>query len=301
MTLGLLRGVIAAIPTPLLPNGEPDCAKLVGRAQFQLENGCDGLNLLGTTGEATSFSVAQRIKVMEAVGNAGLPLERFMVGTGAAATADAVELTAVAGRIGFSGALLLPPFYYKGITDDGIAHYIERVLTGAGSHAIPLYLYNFPALSGVLYSVAAVRLLVERFGSRIAGLKDSSGDLAYAEAIVALAPHLAVFPSNEAVLIRARQGDFAGCISATANLNARFCAAAFHDGDSAALDIASSIRALFAELPLVPGIKAVLARITGDDAWQSLAPPLTELTANENATLWQRFDLLPEPTLAWEQ
>jgi 4-hydroxy-tetrahydrodipicolinate synthase len=294
-----LRGVIAAIPTPLLSNGEPDCAKLVDRARHQLENGCDGLNLLGTTGEATSFSTAHRLRVMEGVAEAGLPLGRFMVGTGAAATADAKVLTAAAAQLGFAGALLLPPFYYKGITDDGIARYIEAVANATGAEEIPLYLYNFPALSGVLYTISSVSLLLDRFGSKIAGLKDSSGDMDYAAAVAALSAQLDVFPSNEAVLLRARAGEFAGCISATANLNAPLCAAAFHDGNQAALELASKVRALFADLPLVPGIKAVMARITGDDSWVLLAPPLTQLTAADAATLWQRFDALPDTVRSW--
>lgn len=288
-----LRGVIAAIATPVTTAGEPDCARLIARAGHLLSNGCDGLNLLGTTGEATSFSLGERLGVMQAVAKAGLPLDRFMVGTGAASATDAAELTLAAAEFGFAGALVLPPFYYKGITDDGIARYIDHVLSATATRPVPLYLYNFPALSGVQYSVSAVSLLLSRFGSKIAGLKDSSGDMAYAGQIVQLSPHLRVFPSNEAVLLRARAGEFAGCISATANLNAPHCAAAYQLGDEAALTRASAVRALFTGLPLVPGIKAVLARITGDAAWADLAAPLTPPTKEESETLWARFDALP--------
>ena len=291
-----LHGVIAAIATPVTPAGKPDCARLISRAGYLLSNGCDGLNLLGTTGEATSFSLAERVGAMEAVAKAALPLDRFMVGTGAASASDAAELTGAAAQFGFAGALLLPPFYYKGISDDGIALYVERVLNGPGSRAIPLYLYNFPALSGVQYSVAGISLLLARFGSRIAGLKDSSGDLAYAAQIVQLSASLRVFPSNEAVLLRARAGEFAGCISATANLNARHCAAAYHGGDERALERASAARAMFTGLPLVASIKAVLARITNEVAWADLVPPLTRPTREEADTLWARFAQMPADT-----
>jgi 4-hydroxy-tetrahydrodipicolinate synthase len=291
-----LHGVIAAIATPVTSPGKPDCARLISRAGYLLSNGCDGLNLLGTTGEATSFSLAERVGVMEAVARAGLPLDRFMVGTGAASASDAAELTRTAAQFGFAGALLLPPFYYKGISNDGIALYVERVLNGLGSRTIPLYLYNFPALSGVQYSVAGVSLLLARFGSRIAGLKDSSGDLAYAAQIVQLSARLRVFPSNEAVLLRARAGEFAGCISATANLNARHCAAAYHAGDERALERASAARAMFTGLPLVASIKAVLARITKEGDWADLVPPLTRPTKEEADTLWARFAQMPADT-----
>jgi 4-hydroxy-tetrahydrodipicolinate synthase len=290
-----LHGVIAAIATPVTSAGKPDCARLISRARHLLSTGCDGLNLLGTTGEATSFSLIERVGVMEAVAKAGLPLGRFMVGTGAAATSDAAELTRAAARFGFAGALLLPPFYYKNISEDGVSRYVDRVLS-AGAQGIPLYLYNFPALSGVQYSVATVSLLLSRFGTRIAGLKDSSGDLAYAAQIVQLSANLRVFPSNEAVLLRARAGEFAGCISATANLNAPHCAAAYHEGNEAALARASAARAVFTGLPLVPSIKAVLARITGEEDWADPMPPLTRPTREDLETLWTRFANMPADT-----
>jgi len=291
-----LRGVIAAIATPVTSAGKPDCARLISRAGHLLSNGCDGLNLLGTTGEATSFSLVERLSLMEAVSKAGLPLDRFMVGTGAASTSDAAELTRAAAQFGFAGALLLPPFYYKGISDDGVSRYVERVLNTMGSQVIPLYLYNFPALSGVQYSVATVSLLLSRFGTRIAGLKDSSGDLSYAAQIVELSANLSVFPSSESVLLRARAGEFAGCISATANLNAPLCAAAYHGGDEAALERASAARAVFTGLPLVPSIKAVLARVTGEVEWAEPMPPLTRPTQEDLATLWARFAKMPADT-----
>src|SRR5438094_9791667 len=119
-----LRGVIAAIATAVDAQGEPDCARSVKLARFLLDTGCDGLNVLGTTGEATSFSLEQRKSVMTTYKSAGLPLDRLMVGTGAAATADAVALTLHAAELGLAGALILPPFYYKGVPDDGLAAYI---------------------------------------------------------------------------------------------------------------------------------------------------------------------------------
>jgi 4-hydroxy-tetrahydrodipicolinate synthase len=269
-----LRGVIAAIPTPVDPAGSPDHERYLRLARFLLDNGCDGLNVLGTTGEATSFSVEQRMGVMSAIAKAGLPLKRMMVGTGAAAVADAVRLTSHAAELGFAGALVLPPFYYKGVSADGVARYLEAVIGATARSVIPIYLYHFPALSGVPYDLDLVRRLLEAFGDRIVGLKDSSGDLAYARAAAALAPGFRVFPSNEATLLDAKAGTFAGCISATANLNADLCAKVFHEGDKAALVAAVAIRGVFDGLPLVPGVKAVLAHIHGDAKLAEVMPPL---------------------------
>src|SRR5438876_5233619 len=176
-----LRGVIAAVATPINEDGSPDIARATKLARYLLDNGCDGLNVLGTTGEATSFSVAQRMTVMTAYHAAGLPLERMMVGTGAAALDDAIALTRHAAGLGFGGALVLPPFYYKGVPDDGLAACIEAITKATAPTPIPIYLYHFPAQSGLLWHVALIRRLkAAPFGGRIAGLKDSSGDLPYA-------------------------------------------------------------------------------------------------------------------------
>lgn len=274
MTNQRLRGVIAAIATPITDKGEPDAARFRRLASHLLDNGCDGLNVLGTTGEATSFALSQRLGLMRQVASSGLPLGRMLVGTGAAAMQDAIDLTKEAAELGFAGALVLPPFYYKGVPEDGVLRYIERIAEETAAASVPIYLYNFPAQSGVAYTVDLVRRLVENFGSRIAGLKDSSGDLVYARAVAAISPELDVFPSTEAVLAEARQGAFAGCISATANLNAALCARAYHQADDDALDAAKKIRALFDGKPLVPGVKAVLARSHDDPGMAAVLPPL---------------------------
>ena len=254
-----LHGVIAAIATAIDGNGEPDCARSVALARFLLANGCDGLNVLGTTGEATSFSLEQRRRVMSAYAASGLPLDRMMVGTGAAALADAVALTRHAAELGFAGALVLPPFYYKGVHDDGLVAYIEAIATATATAArpIPIYLYHFPAQSGLPWHVALVRRLLDAFGERIVGLKDSSGDMDFARAAASILPRFKVFPSTEAALPQARSGPFAGCISATANLNADLCARAYRSGDAAALAEAVAIRKLFDGKPLVAGVKAL--------------------------------------------
>src|SRR5512145_594458 len=183
-----LRGVIAAIATAVDEAGEPDCARSTALARFLLANGCDALNVLGTTGEATSFSLEQRKRVMTAYHDAGLPPERLMVGTGAAAVADAVALTRHAADLGFAGALLLPPFYYKGVPDDGLVAYVDAIVQATASCPVPLYLYHFPQQSGLHWHVALVRRLLDTFGQRIVGLKDSSGDMGYARAAAAISP-----------------------------------------------------------------------------------------------------------------
>lgn len=274
-----LVGVIAAIVTPVNATGEPDFDKFRIWAEYLLDNGCDGLNVLGTTGEATSFSSAQRLELMTRIRGAGLPMDRLMVGTGAASVHDAALLTKAAADLGFAGALVLPPFYYKGVPDGGIVRYFDRIVEATSHRPVPLYLYNFPALSGIKYEPALVETLARKFGPRIRGLKDSSGDMEYARAIAKLPYGIDVFPSNESALDDARAGTFAGCISATANVNASYCQRAFHDGDADALQKARAVRLLFNGSHLVPSIKAVVSDILGDMQFADVLPPFEKLSA----------------------
>src|SRR5919198_1684189 len=180
MTKASLSGVIAAIATAVDEQAVPDARRSVELARYLLDNGCDGLNVLGTTGEATSFSLAQRKAVMSAYAQARLPMERLMVGTGAAALGDALALTRHAAELGFAGALVLPPFYYKGVPDDGLFDFIAALVAGTADQPIPIYLYHFPANSGIAWPVALIKRLCDAFGNRIVGLKDSSGNMTYA-------------------------------------------------------------------------------------------------------------------------
>jgi 4-hydroxy-tetrahydrodipicolinate synthase len=285
-----LSGVIAAVATPITEDGSPDLARAVKLARYLLDNGCDGLNVLGTTGEATSFSLDERKSVMDAYKANGLPLERLMVGTGAAAVADAVALTRHAAALDFAGALVLPPFYYKGVPDDGLFAYIETLVKATAQQPIPIYLYHFPAMSGLPWHVALIKRLLEAFPGRIVGLKDSSGDMAYARSAAAISKDFAVFPSTEAALIEARGGAFAGCISATANLNPDLCARAWAQGDMAALDAAVAIRKLFDGKALVSGVKALLGHIHGDPALARVKPPLAAFSAADRAVVFAGYD-----------
>lgn len=283
-----LRGVIAAAVTALHDDLSIDHARLIGHCRWLLgDGGCDGVNLLGTTGEATSFSVEQRLAAMTAVAGAGLPLDRMMVGTGAAALADAVRLTAAARDLGFAGALLLPPFYYKGIDAESLTAYVEAVIARTGD--APLYLYHIPQNTGVPYPVEAVATLRERHPEIVVGLKDSAGDLAYARELAGRLPGFAVFPSAEGSLAEARQSGFAGCISATTNVNGALARLGWRKPDTdegrRAIAEAVAIRETLARFPLVAAVKWAVADMTGDPAFTRPHPPLRRLTRTEETAL----------------
>jgi 4-hydroxy-tetrahydrodipicolinate synthase len=284
LTVDSLRGIIAAIPTPFSVDGEPDTQRLIRFARYLLDNGCDGLNICGTTGEATSMSVAQRKSIMAAAA-VSLPRERLMVGTGAASLADTVDLTGHACELGFAGALVLPPFYYKNVSDDGLLAYFETLAQRTAKSPIPLYLYHFPALSCVPFHPAIVSRLRERLGPRLRGLKDSSGDAAYARQLASQEADFDVFPSTEAMLPEARTGTFAGCISATVNLSSALCAAVYRNGGDQPLQIAVDVRKLLSAGPLVPRVKAAISLVMKDPAFAAVLPPHTPLSNDATSQL----------------
>ena len=294
MTSPRLRGVIAATATPIDADFRPDLGRLVRHCRALLDGGCDAINLLGTTGEATAFGVEQRIAVMRAIAESGLPLDRFMVGTGIPALDETVRLTRVACDLGFAGALVLPPFYYPDLREDGLVAYIDALVARVGHPRLAVYLYHIPQNTKVPWPLEVVARLRERHGATLAGLKDSAGDLAYSRSIVAALPGFDVFPSSEATLGNATADGFAGCISATVNVTAGESQAAWSGQGSAsgaaAAKKAAELRAIVARHPLVAAVKSLLAARYRDDAWRRLALPLVALDSDRAAALHEAYE-----------
>ena len=289
-----LKGVIAATPTPLNADLTIDIGRLIGHCRWLLgEGGCDGINLLGTTGEATSFSVEQRIAAMRAVAGSGIPLQRMMVGTGASALADAAALTTAARDLGFAGALLLPPFYYKGMDAESLAEYVGEVIGKASPCGLRIYLYHIPQNTGVPFTAATIARLRERYPEIVVGLKDSSGDIAFSRSLAVEFPGFDVFPSSEGSLSEWKSSRFAGCISATTNVTGALSQIAWRDPDGDkgrdAAAAAMAIRGVLAGFPLMASVKAALAEMTGDAGWDRLMPPLRRLSPSERAELFARL------------
>jgi 4-hydroxy-tetrahydrodipicolinate synthase len=288
---GAPHGVLAAVPTPVTAGGDPDTQRFLAHARWCMANGCDGLNVLGTTGEANSFSKDQRLAVMEAAAN-GLGARRLMVGTGTPDAATAIELTRAARDMGYAGALILPPYYYKGVSDDGLFDWFGSVIEA--TQGIRIYLYNFPQMTGVPLSPALLRRLANAYPDRVAGAKDSSGDLAYAADIASI-DGFDVFPSDESALAAALQKGFAGCISATVNVTAPLAARLWRNQtDGALLEQVRERRQSIAAHPLIPAVKHLVSRLHGDAAFQRVLPPHRPLGED-------RIQLLERILLKWEQ
>ena len=284
-----LRGVIAASATPVRADGSPDLERLLPHLRHLLDHGCDAINLLGTTGEANSFSGRQRLHVMRGVREAGLPMARFMVGTGVSSLDETVELTQAAADLGFAGALVLPPFFYPGIEPAGLIDYVGALIERLRPGAMALYLYHIPQNTGVPWPVEVVAALAQRHAGLLRGIKDSAGDLAYSRSIVAAVPGFDVFPSSEATLWEADRDGFAGCISATTNLTGADSQIAWRQQGStegkAAVERATAGRNILARQALVASVKAALAALHHDAEWARTCLPLLPRTAAQGESL----------------
>ena len=289
MTETKLRGVIAAAATPVLPDYSPDVQRVLPHLRHLLDIGCDAINLLGTTGEANSFSLRQRLSVMRAVKEGGLPMDRFMVGTGVCSLDESVALTQAAADLGFAGALVLPPFFYPGIEPAALLAYVDALVERIKPGAMSLYLYHIPQNTGVPWPVDVVAQLARKHKGLLRGIKDSSGDLGYSRAVVAADRELAVFPSSEATLWEADKDGFAGCISATTNLTAADSQVAWtHQGSEEgkqAVDRATTLRGIMGKQALVSSVKAALSVRYKDKEWARTCLPLLPRTSEETDTL----------------
>lgn len=284
-----LRGVIAATATPVFPDYSPDTRRLVAHLRRLLDDGCDAINLLGTTGEANSLGAAQRLTVMRAVKDAGLPMDRFMVGTGVSSLEETAMLTQAAADLGFAGALVLPPFFYPNIAPAALLAYVGELVARLRPGAMALYLYHIPQNTGVPWPVEVVAELSRRHAGLLRGIKDSSGDLTYSRSVVEANRELDVFPSSEATLWEAGRDKFAGCISATTNLTAADSQIAWtHQGSEEgrkAVERASAQRAILGRQALVASVKAALAVLYDDAEWARTCLPLLPRTGGEAQAL----------------
>lgn len=267
-----LQGIWSAVLTPIDERCEPDAWRAIAYYRDLLSGGIDGINLLGTTGEAMSFSVDQRLRMMEAVATA-LPRDRTMCGTGAASIADAVRLTRAASELGFAAALIMPPFFYREASDDGILAFFDRLLSRAGTLRCTILLYNFPNMTGITFSASLVERLMTAFPGAIGGMKDSSNDRALQKALVAAHPGFRIFPGSEGYLVDAKAYGAAGCISGSVCLWPRLAHDAFARADAELGAQVASHRAELTGAPLIALVRARVARERGDDAWLRAMPP----------------------------
>jgi 4-hydroxy-tetrahydrodipicolinate synthase len=301
----LFGGVNAAVLTAMKPDLSPDPARMAGHAKWLLANGCNGLGVLGTTGEANSFGLHERKQILEGLVAHGVPAATMMPGTGTASLADTVELTLHAKAQGCRGVLVLPPFYYKNPSDDGLFAWFSEVINRVGG-GIALYLYNFPQQSAVPFSLSLIERLLKAFPGAVKGVKDSSGDYANMKAMIdAFAGDgFEVYSGSDEYVQRILAEGGAGCITAASNANSHWGGIVYAKRTGAEADGAQAVltatRKAATSVALIPGLREIIARSTGDDGWRTIRPPHLKLSQAQADAVWQAWEAagaLPLPGL----
>lgn len=289
-----LRGVFSPVMTPFTADLAPDVARFIDHCTWLTGQGV-GLAMFGTNSEGNSMSVAEKRRLLDALGGAGVPLHRAMPGTGSCSLTDAVELTRASVEAGCAGALVLPPFYYKSTGTEGLFRFYAELIERVGDARLRVYLYHIPSVSGVAITPELVERLLAVYPEQLAGMKDTGGDWAYSQAMLQrFGPRdFDVFAGTETVLLQTLRAGGPGCITATANVNPSQIVAlydAFSRGEpEAQLERAQAAlndsRAVFARWPLVAAMKTAVAHFRHDLQWRVVRPPLTALGQVEAESL----------------
>ncbi len=280
-----VEGIWSAVLTPIGDDFLPDASRAVPYYRDLLRRGCEGLNVLGTTGEAMSFSAVQRANYMEMLSSSGLPMERMMVGTGAASLGDAIRLTRHAFECNYAAALIMPPFFFRDASEDGIVGFFDALFSRTSPPRKSVLLYNFPKMSGVAFCAALVDRLLREFPETIAGMKDSSNDAILQAEVVARHPSFAILPGSESDLTAAKARGVMGCISGSVALWPELAHEVFASAKKEKADELTRKRGALDGVPFIPAVRYLTSVLCDDPAWERAMPPQVPLTTEQRSLL----------------
>ena len=294
-TSNRMTGVLSPVVTPFKADLSPDAAKLISLCKWLISQDV-GLAVFGTNSEANSLSVGEKITLMNALAEAGIPAHRMMPGTGCCALTDTVELTRHAMKVGAGGVLMLPPFYYKGVSDDGLFASYSEVIQRVGDSRLKIYVHHIPQVSNVPITLSLIERLIKAYPGTIAGVKDSSGDWSNTKAMLdQFQPQgFDVFAGSESFLLATMRAGGVGSITAMGNANPGPIAKLAREWQNSDADAQQEklnlVRNTYSKFPVIPALKAAIAHYSGDAAWATVRPPLVKLTGEQSQSLVQMLD-----------
>ncbi len=286
-------GVLVPVLTPFIAtgtrSGEPDAGRFIAFCRFLLDQGADGLAIFGTTSEANSMAAGERMELLDRLVAAGIPPAKLMPGAGACSVTEASHLIRHAVGHGVGGVLMLPPFYYKGMDDDGLFAFFAGVIDRVGSSALRMFLYHIPPQTVLGLSLDLVGRLIKAYPQTVVGLKDSSGDWNNTAALLDRFPGFAVFPGSEVFLLDGLRKGGVGCITATGNVNLPGIRKVYENWRTPQADALQAeitlARKTIQAYPMVPALKRIVAHFHGDPDWAVVRPPMVKLTEAQSAAL----------------
>jgi 4-hydroxy-tetrahydrodipicolinate synthase len=286
-----IEGVLSPVVTPFKADYSPDAGRFVRHCRWLLKSGCSGLAVFGTNSEANSMSVPEKLKLLEALVAGGVPASALMPGTGHCALSDSVEMTRAAVKLGCAGVLMLPPFYYKGVPDEGLYRNFAEVIEQVGDERLQLYLYHIPPVSQIPISLALIERLLSKYPGIVAGVKDSSGDWSNTKAMLDnfAKGGFDVFAGSEEFLLANMRGGGKGCITATGNINPGAIDNVYRNWRSPDADrlqaAITATRKIVQKHPMISALKNSIAHFGNDPQWKKVRPPLVELNAAQEEQL----------------
>jgi 4-hydroxy-tetrahydrodipicolinate synthase len=292
-----IKGVLSPVVTPFKADLTPDTNRYIAQCRWLLTQNC-GLAVFGTNSEANSLSVNERIALLDALLAADLDPTRMMPGTGCCALTDTVRLTEHAVKAGCAGVLMLPPFYYKDVSEDGLFRSFSEVIQRVGDSRLRVYLYHIPPVAVVGITRGLVERLLKAYPGTIAGMKDSSGDWNNTKMMLdAFAKSgFDIFAGSESFLLANMRNGGAGCISATANVNPGPIDKLYREWQNpdadAQQEALNAVRKAVGQYVMIPSLKAVVAHYANDPVWRTVRPPLVELTAEQARKVIDTLDKL---------
>lgn len=294
------RGVFCAALTPVDADLRPDHARFVEHCRQLVADGCTGVAILGTTGEANSFSTGERKALLEAAIEGGLKPQQLLPGTGVTALTETVELTRHALSMGVDTVVMLPPFYYKDVSEEGLFAAYAETIERVGDARLRVVLYHIPQVSALPIPFGLIERLRARYPDTVVGIKDSAGKLDNMTAMVDRFPGFAVLSGADPLMLPLLRAGGAGAITATTNLVAADLACVYrHHADparapevEAAQARVVAMRTLASVYAQMASLKTLLAARTGHDGWRRLRPPLLSLDAASAQDLLQRHEAL---------
>ena len=285
-----IRGILAPVVTPFKKDLSPDPNRLIAHCRWLLTQNC-GLAVFGTNSEANSLSLDERLELLDALLEVGIDPTRMMPGTGCCSLSETVRLTSKAVESGCAGVLMLPPFYYKGVSEDGLYNYFSEVIERVGDSRLRIYLYHIPPVAIVGITPGLVERLIKKYPTAIAGMKDSSGQWENTKIMLNnfATSGFDVFTGNESFLLANMKNAGVGCISATANVNPAAIDRLFREWNNPDAETQQqnldAVRNTVGQFMMIASLKAVVAHFTNDPAWTTVRPPLTKLSAEQANTV----------------
>jgi 4-hydroxy-tetrahydrodipicolinate synthase len=284
-------GVLVPVLTPFTPAGEPDAGRFVAFCRWLLDEGADGLAIFGTTSEANSMAASERMALLDRLVASGIPAAKLMPGAGACSITEAAMLIKHAVAHGCGGVLMLPPFYYKGMSEQGVYDFIAAVIDRVASPMLRMYLYHIPPQTMIPFGVELVGRLIKAYPGTVVGLKDSSGDWNNTKALcdAYAGSGFAIFPGSEVFLLDGLRAGGVGCITASGNVNVPGIRKVYENwrtpqADQLQADI-TLVRMTIQKYPMVPALKRIVAHFHGDPDWAAVRPPMERLTDAQSQAL----------------